>query len=338
MFGKFPKVYVCPLKAIASRSASLVILFLLSISCAMAQDGEKVYRTGLEASNGRFTVAPNGQQLVFETNRLAHGLRLLDLGSGKITVLPEEKGRTFGSPDWSPDGKWIAVVSATVKEGYYQLEAMEIVLLEVGSWQRRRIAVDESFKSSPFFSADGKTVYYFKGKIRTSGKTPASRYDLYAIDLASGMEARLTHEEFYQAAKGDETNAAVLFSATPNFDKRFKDAQGKESRSALFSLDKTTGRLSHLPIDQRSGIFNFSNPLRDRAGNINFIAAKASPSGGNYLWFLVRVNVDGTQMEMLTELPISMRFDIAGNTGEIYVMDKEGKELIFRRLAVLAAH
>ena len=338
MFGKLPKMYICSLRSIVSRSASLVMLFLLSISCTMAHDGEKIYRTGLEASNGRFTVAPNGQQLVFETNRLEHGLRLLDLGSGKITVLPEEKGRTLGSPDWSPDGKWIAVVSAVVKEGYYQLDAMEIVLLEVGSWQRRRIAVDESFKSSPFFSADGKTVYYFKGKIRTSGKTPASRYDLYAIDLASGMEARLTHEEFYQAAKGDETNAAVLFRATPNFDKRFKDAQGKVSRDALFSLDKETGRLSHLPIDQRSGIFNFLNPLRDRAGNMYFIAAKASPSGGNYLWFLVRANGDGMQAEVLTELTISMRFDIAGNTGEIYVMDKEGKVLIFRRLAVLAAH
>lgn len=277
----------------------------------MAQDGEKVYRTGLEASKGRFSLAPNGQQLVFETNQLAHGLRMLDLGSGKITVLPEESGRTFGFLDWSPDGKWIAVVSAVVKEGHYQLDAMEIVLLEVGSWQRRRIAVDESVKFFPFFSADGKTVYYFKGKIRTSGKTPASRYDLYAIDLASGMETRLTHEEFYQAAKGDETNNAVLFSATPNFDKRFKDAQGKESRSALFSLDKTTGRLSHLPIDQRSGVFNFSNPLRDLAGNMYFIAAKASPSGGNYLWFLVRANADGTQMETLAELPISMRFDIA---------------------------
>jgi len=264
-------------------------------------------------------------------------LRLLDLGSGQITVLPEEKGRTFGSTDWSPDGKWIAVVSAAVKERYYQLDAMEIVLLEVGSWQKRRIAVDESFKSSPFFSADGKTVYYFKGKIRTSGKTPASRYDLYAVDLAGGMETRLTHEEFYAAAKGDETNATVLFSATPNFDKRFKDAQGKESRDALFSLDKVTGRLSHLPIDQRSGIFNFSDPLRDWAGNLYFIAAKVR-AGGNYLWFLVRANGDGTQAEVLTELPISMEFDIAGNTGEIYVMDKEGKELIFRRLAVLAAH
>ena len=68
----------------------------------------------------------------------------------KITVLPEEKGRTLRSPDWSPDGKWIAVVSAAVKkEGYYQLEAMEIVLLEVGSWQRRRIAVDRRLQVFP---------------------------------------------------------------------------------------------------------------------------------------------------------------------------------------------
>ena len=337
MFGKFPKVYVCPLRSIASRSASLVILFLLSISCAMAQDGEKVYRTGLEASKGRFSLAPNGQQLVFETNQLAHGLRMLDLGSGKITVLPEESGRTFGFPDWSPDGKWIAVVSAVVKEGHYQLDAMEIVLLEVGSWQRRRIAVDESVKFFPFFSADGKTVYYFKGKIRTSGKTPASRYDLYAIDLAGGMETRLTHEEFYQAAKGDETNSAVLFSATPNFDKRFKDSQGKESRNALFLYDKVVGHVSPIRIDQSSGIFDFSGPQRDSAGNLYFIAAKVKP-GGSFLWFLIRADKAGAEAEVLAELPISMKFDIARNTGEIYVMDKEGKELTFRRLVVPAEH
>lgn len=304
----------------------------------MAQEGEKVYRTGLEASKGWFSVAPNGQQLVFQTNKLTHGLRLLDLGSGQITVLPEDEGRTFGFPDWSPDGKWIAVVSAVVKEGLYQIDGMEIVLLEVGSWQRRRIAVDESFKSSPFFSADGKTVYYFKGKIRASGKTPASRYDLYAVDLAGGMETRLTHEEFYQAAKGDDSKSSVLFNATPNFNKTIKDAFGQSARNALFFYEKVEAKVSIIPIDQTSGIFDFYGPQRDKMGNFYFVAAKNRPGGGHYLWYLIRTNAEGKQADVLAELPISMKFDIARNTGKIYVTDKEGKELIFRRLAVLAAH
>jgi Tol biopolymer transport system component len=313
----------------------ILILLLLPIHFVMAEEGERIYRTGLEAEKGGFSVSPDGQKLLFETNQISHGLRLIDLGSGKISVLPEENGRSFGFSGWSPDGKWVVVVSAVVDNGNYKLNDMEIVLLEVGSWKPRSIASGEGAKFFPFFSADGKKVYYFKGKVRANGKTPASGYDLYAIDLTSGQETQLTNEAFYQAVKGDETQAAVLFSATPNAGKRIKDAFGKEGRNAIFTYDKATASVLPIPIDQSSGIFDFMSPQRDPSGSLYFIAA--TDVGGRYHRFLARANPEGKQVELLSKRLNVSKFDIARNTGEIYVMDLDGKELIFRRLATQAA-
>lgn len=299
---------------------------------------EKVFRTGLEAKKGRFAVSPDGRQIVFETDRIAHGLRLLNLNSGEIRVLPSEAGRTFGFPGWSPDGKQLAVVSAPVRDSRYVIDDIQIVLLDATTWRSRAIASGEGVKFFPFFSADGKTVYYFKGKKRESGKTVASRYDLFAIDLASGREEKLTDQEFFLAAKGNDDGNTILFSATPNFNKKVKDAFGEESRNALFRYGKISGNIALTEIDQSSGIFNFFTPQRDKAGNLFFVTAKVRPGGGNYLWFLVRSTPDGKSPAFLTQLPISMGFDIARNTGEIYVMDKQGEEIIFRKLPVLADH
>lgn len=319
--------------------ANFLMFILVLGACAMAHaGGEKVYRTGLEAQRGELAVSPDGRQLVFETEQLAYGLRLLDLQTGKITPLPAEPGHVFGMPGWSFDGTQLVVVSSLVRDNYQIINDSRIALLDTHTWQFRIISSSEGVKTFPFFSADGKTVYYFKGKKRERGKTPASRYDLYVIELASGLETQLTHEEFYQAAKGDDNQRNVLFHATPNFYRRIKDAFGKESRNALFLYGKDTSSVSIINIDQSSGIFDFYSPQRDKAGNLYFIAAKARPGGGNFLWFLVRANRDGKQVDVLTELPISMGFDISRNTGDIYVTDKEGEELVIRRLTAHAAH
>jgi Tol biopolymer transport system component len=323
---------------VLSKLATLLVAFLVALSSTMAYaDGERIYRTGLEATKGQFSVSPDGRRLVFETDRLAHGLRLMDLRSGQVTSLPEPSGRTLGFPSWSTDGRQVAVVSAEMRGNYYALDGMEIILLDAATWQARRIAGGDGVKFFPFFSKDGKTVYYFKGRKRETGKTPASRYDLYAIDLASGNEARLTHEEFYQTDQGDADPRSVVFSATSNYDRRIKDAFGKESRSALFRYDKASGNVAPIIIDQSSGIFDFYGPKRDGKGDLYFVSAKARPGGGHYLWFLVRSDMAGKQPVILTELPISMGFDIARNTGEIFVMDKDGEALIIRKLAARAA-
>lgn len=311
-----------------------MVCLLSAFGTLVFAESEIMYRTGLEAKKGWFAVSPDGRQLVLATDQRKHGLRLLDLRSGAVTVIPEVEGRYFGFPSWSPDGKQLAVVSLQVTNNHYSLDGMEIELIDVGTWKRESIAAGDGVKGSPFFSADGKTVYYSKGKKRESGKTPASHLDLYGIELASGRETQLTFEKYYQFGTGDDDATSVLFSATsPD-----KDAFGVTTRNALIRYDKATKLLSLINIDQSSGIFDFYQPIRDRMGNLYFIAAKEKPRGGNYLWFLIRANSAGRQIEIIDSLLISMPFSIAKKTGEIYVMDKIKNELIIRRLPTRAEY
>ena len=315
-----------------------VMLWIVCATFALAAVAaeDKLFRTGLSGKRGIFAVAPDGGRLLFTTDSLAHGLRVLDLHSGKIDVIQAEAGRYWEMPSWSHDGKQVVAVSTAVQNGYHIVGDMQVILIDPATWRHRTITVGDGVKNLPFFSADGKHIYYFKGIKRESGKTPASRFDLYSVDLATGQERQLTHEKFYLAGRGDDDGDSIIFNATPNATKSMKDAFGKEARNALFRL--RVGNLAPIAVDQRNGVFDFYKPQRDKKGNLHFIAAKERPGGGHFLWFLVRAGPDGSTPVVLTELPISMGFGIARRTNEIWVMDRSGEEIVFRRLDGLAAH
>lgn len=306
---------------------------------------EKVFRTELTGKRGDFSVSPDGSRILFSTNRLSDGLRLLDLRSGKIEVIPVEHGWTWGMPQWSADGKRVVAISTAVRDNRYIVGEQQVILIDPSNWKHSLITVGQGVRIFPFFSADGKTVYYFKGKKRDEGATLASGFDLYATDITSQREARLTEEGFYQVRLGsvDPTNRELLFIA----------AGGKTNKGAdnyVISFNLATHRLKRLSIEQmrdpvkaaleRDGnaIFGFNHLDVDAAGNLYFIAAKLREGGGNYRWFVVKTTPEGQAPAILTELPISMNFDIARGTGEIYVMDKQGDQIVFRRLNVVANH
>ena len=311
-----------------------IVCATFALAAVAAEDN--LFRIGLSGKRGMLAVAPDGGRLLFTTDSLAHGLRVLDLHTGKIDVIQAEAGRFWEMPNWSHDGKQVVAISTAVRNGYHIVGDMQVILIDPATWRHRTITVGEGVKNLPFFSADGNRVYYFKGVKRESGKTPASRFDLYSIDLATGQERQLTHEKFYLAGRGDDDGDSIIFSATPNAAKSMKDAFGKESRNALFHLQ--AGKLNPIAVDQRNGVFDFYKPQRDKKGNLHFIAAKERSGGGHFLWFLVRSGPDGSKPMTLTELPISMGFGIARRTGEIWVMDRAGDEIVFRRLDGLAAN
>lgn len=299
---------------------------------------EKVYRTGLTSKRGDFSVSPDGSRILFSTNRLSDGLRLLDLRTGKIEVIPVEHGRTWEMSSWSADGKRVVAISTAVHDNRYIVGQQQVILIDPSNWKHSQVTDGESVRILPFFSADGKVIYYFKGKRRESGKTVASRFGLYAIDLGSEREELLAAEEFYQVGLGDDQAGVILFRAIPYSGFGVKEG---EARSIFLTFEARYRNLRLFRMDFGKELHQIRTPKRDKAGNVYFVAATVPVDGGNngnFRWFVFKATPEGKAPAILTELPISMGFDIARNTGEIYVMDKQNDEIVFRRLSVLADH
>jgi hypothetical protein len=319
---------------------------------------EKILHTGLSGKGSEFAVSPDGKHLLFTTGSLPHGLRVLDSQSGRTEVIPMEVGRVWEMPRWAPDGKQVVAISTVVRDNHYIVGDMQVILIDPKTWKYRSISSGEGVKIFPFFSADKSLVYFFKGVKRTSGATPASGFDLYAINVTTGKEEQLTHERFYQISRGDEDGKSVLFGGAPRV-KNVRDA-GTKTQNAIFQYSKTDQRLIPVGIAQSVGLSNIHSlahnlvdamlqpgalmeirsPIRDKAGNLFFVAAKSRPGGGPYQWFVFRANDANKPPILLTELPVAvgLGFDLARQTGEIYVMDKRADEIIFRRLRALANH
>jgi Tol biopolymer transport system component len=178
-----------------------------------------VFRTGTWGSDSRgasnFAVSPDGTHIIFDTEDVKEGLLLLDLESGQKTRLPEGATRTWDMMgNWSPDGQQVVAVSTVIHDNPYPIGKQEIILIDPKNWRRyRKLATTPGVNINPFFSADGKSIYYFKGKKRKSGKTPAADYDLHVYDLALDREMRLTHEKMYMVSRGYDDGNEIFFTA-----------------------------------------------------------------------------------------------------------------------------
>jgi dipeptidyl aminopeptidase/acylaminoacyl peptidase len=313
----------------------LVIFLWVSGSCGFAHSQEeKVFHTGLEAKRSELTVSPDGKFVLFTAD--TKGLNLLDVANGVIRAVPDEAGRTLDYPDWSPDGRRVAAVSAIHDGSGYR--DMKIVLLDPGNWTSHRITSGKGRKFSPFFSRDGETVYYFKGDGRQKGR-PES-YDLYAIDIRSGREERMTSDTIYQKTKGDDDGKTILFCALGpgRFSKKVVlDEIGEIGQLAPYLLEKSTKIIVPLPIDRGGEFANFYITQRDESNHAYFIASKWELPA-NLRFFLNRIDKVGKNLVELSELPMLMSFDIARETGEIFVTDLQGPLLTIRRLSIRASH
>ncbi|MDR1350977.1 MAG: hypothetical protein LBJ59_09440 [Zoogloeaceae bacterium] len=286
---------------------------------------ETVFITGMTGKLNSFSVSPDGTRILVGRKKFSDGLQLLDLKNGQISKIPTEAGRTWGMPNWSPDGKQVVAISTAIRENKYQVGEQEIILIDPRDWRYHKLAATSGVNIFPFFSADGKTVYYFKGKKRENGKTLASDYALYAYDLVENQETRLTPDNMHQVDKGYDNGAEIMFSVHGFLGKPVFE-------EGLYVLNKTTLQLRPVDVDQSNGFFMIYFGDKDAAGNIYFKAAKNRPSGGNFLWFVYRCDAQGNSCIMTRETTIRSWVQVASDTGEIFIDDVVGGEIVFRRL------
>ncbi len=295
-------------------------------------------RTGMAGRAGSpldWDVSPDGAYILFNTDKTTDGLLLLDVHKQQVSRIPGEPGRFWEMAAWSHDGSQVVAISTAVRDNRYLVGEQEVILLDPRGWRHRKLAATQGVNIFPFFSADGKTVYYFKGQKRDSGATPASRFDLYAYDLAAERETRLTYEAIYQVGRGHDDGQAIMFSAygirrMPSIN---PNSRRQQEQKGIYVFDKVSLQLRHFPVDQKDGFFNLNFGGKDAAQNIYFTAAKLPPGGGRFVWFIYRCNPEGRACTLLTDAQIGGRVHIAAKTNDVFISAVQNDEIVFRRLA-----
>jgi dipeptidyl aminopeptidase/acylaminoacyl peptidase len=270
------------------------------------EKNDTVYKTGMMAEKGNsmipFSVSPDGKRILFSTGNRVDGVILFDLATGRKSKLPEPENTDWMVPEWSNDGKQLVTMATPINDGHYQLDAMEVILLNPNDWSYRVLAASPGVNGASFFSLDQKTIYYFKGKLREPGrKTLANKFDLYAYNLNTNQETRLTNGEvMFLVRLGYDYGQSIYLSAIASPDSPWAATHGV--REDIYVFNKISSDLAPLDLDRSNGFLELTFAGKSKHGDIYFTASKKNPTGGNYLHFVYRCDRAGQNCAILREV------------------------------------
>ena len=138
---------------------------------------------------GGFDWSPDGKTIAFSHTKTSGAndwttgdVSLIDVASGKITVLANTLAAE-NSPQFSPDGKWIALAVSDNPPRWAQDNKINVVVATGGTPK----VLTASFDGQPNivdWSADGKMIYFTEAKGTKTG--------LYTVDVASGKSIEIS--------------------------------------------------------------------------------------------------------------------------------------------------
>jgi len=98
----------------------------------------------------------------------------------------------------SYDGKKVVFSVMPIIDGHLDLSEMQIAVIDADGKNYKKVTTGPGAKLYPAFSHSGKKVLYARAAfIRKSGRTPASQYDAWEVDLATGAQSQLTFFQYY---------------------------------------------------------------------------------------------------------------------------------------------
>ena len=99
---------------------------------------------------------------------------------------------------WSDSDRFLLSIAPTSQDGKQLLDDVQIAIVNPDGTGLKRLTEGKGIKAGYMLSPDGKTLVYARGRERTEGKTPASHFDYYARDVATGKETQITDLAFYE--------------------------------------------------------------------------------------------------------------------------------------------
>jgi Tol biopolymer transport system component len=258
-----------PIIVLAS-AAALIILAVCHVAA-----GEIQLTSNEEIDS--FAVSPDGNRIIFNKKKDNPNLLLRTLEDGTTTIIAAPSNRTWHMARWSPAGDQVVVTSAASPNRIYDMNDMQIAIVNITSGASQTLTAGPGVRIFPFYSPDGKSIFYFKGRVRKSGMTPAAGYDLYKIDIAGGNEQRLTNQEFYQASGGDSLPGTdvVVFVGVGGKDYHALEREKRwgatsEELNSLYLYHSNEARLERIV----TGMIATSRPKFSKEGDVYFVGAE----------------------------------------------------------------
>jgi serine/threonine protein kinase/Tol biopolymer transport system component len=174
----------------ASPTASRLVFYRLLVDCNiwryhMNGGMEPFIVSSLGEGGPQFS--PDGTRIAFESIRSGEAMEIwvAQADGSKPVQMTNGLGRRQGSPSWSPDGRWIAFNSQR-QDGQWGVYVMDAA----GS-APRRITLGPSNEVGPFFSRNGKWLYF------RSDRT--GRSEIWRFPFAGGPREQVTRNGGYTA-------------------------------------------------------------------------------------------------------------------------------------------
>ena len=142
--------------------------------------------------------SPDSKKMYLEFANIAGKVRIgwMDLSTRRVSLFePQNTQDQLVAASSSADGKQLAIV---IKEAEHNFESSQIGILDLQSKTYRAITHGYSYRQFPSFSRDGKKIIFASpNHIRDSGHTRFSGWDIYEVDIDSGIERQLTEYCFF---------------------------------------------------------------------------------------------------------------------------------------------
>jgi tricorn protease len=121
---------------------------------AVAVDGagEPLKLTDLDALKNGYSWSPDSTQIAYTSSD--DKLRVVTVASKETKEITSSRYGNIGSPQWSPDGKWLAYAKPDVTR------TTDIYLTPSAGGDERKVTFDSFSEQSPVFAPDGKKLFF----------------------------------------------------------------------------------------------------------------------------------------------------------------------------------
>lgn len=268
-----------------------------------------------------FVFSPDGKHIYVSRGKWDVEVTIDIFRVSVLGGIPEKVlSRVEGSVSISPDGKRISFVRCPKRDD----EWCSLWTADVDGGKNERKLVSRPYPiriADNEFSPDGTKVAFAVGQSRNQ----ANEFGIAMVDLASGVEAPMTGERFFNIKNlgwlPDASGLLMSASRIPN--KHFRiwhlsavdgsaEPLTKDSEAySIISLDRSAERLVSTQIKQdfRINVFSFSDPAQKRyladASRSTFgpdgrVYFPSVMSGNDEIW---SINPDGSGLRQLTNNP-----------------------------------